>query len=115
VSDVPVLASASGGAGGVGALTLAVIAARLGVTDTDGVGVGVGVGVGAGVLGGGVGETGMPPESVDPPQPHVPRLNATITLAAKTRIQISLLPLWFSLISTIHITRCSTNSPGRSR
>jgi hypothetical protein len=55
-----------------------------------GVGVGRGVGTGAGVgagAGTGVGVTGVPPESVvELPQPHVLRLNTTITVATKTRI-----------------------------
>jgi hypothetical protein len=44
-----------------------------------------GVGAGAGV-GAGVGAIGLPPESVELPQPHAPRLNTTIILATNTRM-----------------------------
>jgi hypothetical protein len=75
-----------------------------------------GVGVGAGVVGVGVGDAGVAPELVELlPHPQVPRLNATMTLAVNTRILVSLLLAWLSLISNIHTTRCSAPSPRRSR
>jgi hypothetical protein len=50
-----------------------------------GVGVGVGVGIGA-TAGAGVGAIGLPPYSVELPQPHAHRLTAMIPLATITRM-----------------------------
>lgn len=80
--------------GGVGA----------GVGVGSGVGAGAGVGVGAGVgagAGAGVGVgvvPGYPPESVEP-QPHAPKLSATIIVATNTRMSFLFLFFLF-LIST---------------
>ena len=88
--------------GGVGA----------GVGVGSGVGAGAGVGVGAGVgagAGAGVGVgvvPGYPPESVEP-QPHAPKLSATIMVATNARM--SFLFLFFT-VSELH--ECGTPAFG---